>query len=258
MINRLGYGLLNKVVLCFPTNFWGDLDSETFGFAGAGLVGEFYMFWNFAPSTGQPTLVALNSGNAAIALEQVPDAQIVEKALAVLRVIFKVRRSGFVAPSLHPLTSRVSSFAGQGGAAADGDGRHALGLGPVLHGLVLVRRRRGLLFRFTRGSTHRCRPPPATSPLAAAALITTRWRSPWLRTRRARRRSSSPASTRAATTRPPCTARAYPATVLIGGARDVVTYPPTLFGPCIDRYLSGLREAARIVDTIPAFRPAMS
>jgi lysine-specific histone demethylase 1 len=66
VIARLGYGLLNKVVLCFPNVFWDGLEAETFGFAGAGLVGEFYMFWNFAHSTGQPTLVALNSGNAAI------------------------------------------------------------------------------------------------------------------------------------------------------------------------------------------------
>jgi hypothetical protein len=53
-------------VLCFPAPFWGDLTMETFGYAGAGLVGEFYMFWNITAATGQPTLVAFNSGNAAI------------------------------------------------------------------------------------------------------------------------------------------------------------------------------------------------
>ena len=62
-IERLGFGLLNKVVLCFDEAFW-DQKTDTFGSCQdpGGVVGELYMFWNFLPCTGKPVLLALNAG----------------------------------------------------------------------------------------------------------------------------------------------------------------------------------------------------
>lgn len=89
VVQRLGFGVLNKVVLCFSTAFWSDVDMDMFGFCGSSTVGELYMFWNFLPATKQPTLVALNAGKAARVLEEMSDEEIVSRALGVLRTIFK-------------------------------------------------------------------------------------------------------------------------------------------------------------------------
>jgi len=90
-IDKLGFGLINKVVLCFESQFW-EAGLDTFGYCmdeDEGLNGELYMFWNFMKSTGQPVLIALNVGKAAQVSEQEPDDVIVEKALKVLGRIFK-------------------------------------------------------------------------------------------------------------------------------------------------------------------------
>jgi lysine-specific histone demethylase 1 len=88
-IERLGFGLLNKVILCFDAPFWTQ-KTDTFGSTQTpdGVVGELYMFWNFMPCTGQPVLLALNAGAAAITSEAESDATVVGKAVTVLRKIF--------------------------------------------------------------------------------------------------------------------------------------------------------------------------
>ena len=90
-IERLGFGLLNKVILCFDTAFWTS-KFDTFGCCSppSGIVGELYMFWNFMPTTGQPILLALNAGEAAKESEQHSDEAVVAKAIAVLRNVFGV------------------------------------------------------------------------------------------------------------------------------------------------------------------------
>ena len=46
------------------------------------------MFWNFEPSTGAPTLLALTAGRAAIDMEAEEDNVIVAKALDKLKSVF--------------------------------------------------------------------------------------------------------------------------------------------------------------------------
>lgn len=65
VINRLGFGLLNKVVLLFPHVFWDD-DKDYFGITrdGTSVRGEGYLFWNLHRVMGAPVLVALVAGEA--------------------------------------------------------------------------------------------------------------------------------------------------------------------------------------------------
>eukprot|EP00053_Salpingoeca_punica_P008978 m.80214 g.80214 ORF g.80214 m.80214 type:complete len:299 (+) comp14832_c0_seq2:755-1651(+) len=88
-INRLGFGVLNKVILCFQESFWEDR-TDLFGFCdGKPVSGELFLFWNFYPATKQPVLVALTSGVAALNMEEMNEADIIRDAVAVLRKIFK-------------------------------------------------------------------------------------------------------------------------------------------------------------------------
>lgn len=50
--------------------------------------GLFYIFWNTMKTSGAPTLVAMMAGNAAYAVENVTDAQLVEEAQTSLAQIF--------------------------------------------------------------------------------------------------------------------------------------------------------------------------
>lgn len=64
-INRLGFGLLNKVVMLFPRVFWDD-DKDYFGITSNSNEprGEGYLFWNLHRIMGAPVLVALIAGEA--------------------------------------------------------------------------------------------------------------------------------------------------------------------------------------------------
>merc|ERR1719461_2637676 len=62
-IQRLGYGNLNKVILCFDRIFW-DNTSNLFGHVGSTTAsrGELFLFWNLYKA---PVLLALVAGEAA-------------------------------------------------------------------------------------------------------------------------------------------------------------------------------------------------
>ncbi|KAI5750961.1 lysine-specific histone demethylase 1A [Diaphorina citri] len=85
-IRRLGYGLLNKVVLCFDKIFW-DPAENLFGHVGSTTAsrGELFLFWNLYQA---PVLLALVAGEAASILEDVSDETIVGRCIAVLKGIF--------------------------------------------------------------------------------------------------------------------------------------------------------------------------
>ncbi|CAB4063611.1 Lysine-specific histone demethylase 1A,Lysine-specific histone demethylase 1 homolog 2,Lysine-specific histone demethylase 1 homolog 1,Protein FLOWERING LOCUS D,Lysine-specific histone demethylase 1 homolog 3,Possible lysine-specific histone demethylase 1 [Lepeophtheirus salmonis] len=85
-IKRLGYGNLNKVVLCFDRAFW-DSDSNLFGHVGSTTAsrGELFLFWNLYKA---PVLLALVAGEAAAIMENVSDDVIVGRCIAVLKGIF--------------------------------------------------------------------------------------------------------------------------------------------------------------------------
>ncbi|KAJ3362130.1 hypothetical protein GGF31_001814, partial [Allomyces arbusculus] len=91
-IARLGFGVLNKVVLVFQEPFW-DLAADSFGFlnpmdpATQSYVptrGQSYLFWNMSPVVKLPVLVGMIAGDAAVRLEAEPDQVIVQDAIKIL------------------------------------------------------------------------------------------------------------------------------------------------------------------------------
>jgi monoamine oxidase len=99
-INRMGFGLLNKLILVFERPFW-DTERDMFGLLrlprdNAGLQqsdykqcrGQFYLFWNCIDTSGLPVLIALIAGDAAHEAERTPDAFLVEDCLHSLRDVF--------------------------------------------------------------------------------------------------------------------------------------------------------------------------
>jgi monoamine oxidase len=95
-IQRLGFGVLNKVVLVFREPFW-DVNTDTFGFLNpqdleTGLYetarGKCFLFWNMTPVVKLPVLIALLAGEAAVRLEQQPDQTIVKETLDVLQRLY--------------------------------------------------------------------------------------------------------------------------------------------------------------------------
>ncbi|XP_063826810.1 lysine-specific histone demethylase 1A [Ostrinia nubilalis] len=85
-IKRLGYGNLNKVILCFERTFW-DPSANLFGHVGTTTAsrGELFLFWNLWSA---PVLLALVAGEAAAVMENVTDDVIVGRCIAVLKSIF--------------------------------------------------------------------------------------------------------------------------------------------------------------------------
>ncbi|MFN3255586.1 MAG: FAD-dependent oxidoreductase [Ilumatobacter sp.] len=85
-IDRLGMGLLDKVVLTFDERFWDDV--EVIGFVGlsAGLFVEWY---DLTELLGRPALLGFNAADVARELEQRGDDEIVAAALDALRTMFE-------------------------------------------------------------------------------------------------------------------------------------------------------------------------
>ena len=88
-IQRLGFGVLNKVVLEFAEVFWDD----TVDYFGAtaketDLRGRCFMFWNVRKTVGAPVLIALVVGKAAVDGQNVSPSDHVNHAVMVLRQIF--------------------------------------------------------------------------------------------------------------------------------------------------------------------------
>jgi monoamine oxidase len=87
-IARLGFGVLNKVVLLFDSVFWSDA-TDYFGYSGAAedTRGYYYIFWNIYLAMKSPVLIALVTGNAAEQVEQRDEREVVAEVVAVLRRI---------------------------------------------------------------------------------------------------------------------------------------------------------------------------
>ncbi|KAK2578936.1 hypothetical protein KPH14_011141 [Odynerus spinipes] len=85
-IQRLGFGNLNKVVLCFERIFW-DPTANLFGHVGSTTAsrGELFLFWNLYKA---PVLLALVAGEAACVMENVSDDVIIGRCISVLKTIF--------------------------------------------------------------------------------------------------------------------------------------------------------------------------
>ncbi|KAK9271142.1 hypothetical protein L1049_026731 [Liquidambar formosana] len=88
-IQRLGFGVLNKVVMEFPEVFWDD-SVDYFGATAeeTNQRGQCFMFWNIRKTVGAPVLIALVVGKAAIDGQNMSSSDHVNHALLVLRKLF--------------------------------------------------------------------------------------------------------------------------------------------------------------------------
>ncbi|KAJ5638021.1 hypothetical protein N7490_007900 [Penicillium lividum] len=100
-IKKLGFGLMNKVILVFDEPFWDDT-RDLFGLLHEPTVhdsmnpedyaknrGRCYMFWNCLKTTGLPVLIGLMAGNAAYDTETTSDDTIISEVVSQLRNVFK-------------------------------------------------------------------------------------------------------------------------------------------------------------------------
>lgn len=100
-INRLGFGVLNKLVLVYEKAFW-DVDQDMFGLLRESDTpgsldqedyvrnrGKFYLFWNCIKTSGRPVLIALMAGEAAVQAECTSDAELVTGVTKELRRMFR-------------------------------------------------------------------------------------------------------------------------------------------------------------------------
>ncbi|KAL2231473.1 UNVERIFIED_CONTAM: Lysine-specific histone demethylase 1 [Sesamum indicum] len=88
-IGRLGFGLLNKVAILFPYDFWGG-EIDTFGHLteDPNMRGEFFLFYSYSSVAGGPLLVALVAGEAAVKFERMSPIESVSRVLEILKGIF--------------------------------------------------------------------------------------------------------------------------------------------------------------------------
>ncbi|KAF7101906.1 hypothetical protein CFC21_103116 [Triticum aestivum] len=88
-IQRLGFGLLNKVAMVFPSVFW-DEEIDTFGCLNkeSSKRGEFFLFYSYHTVSGGAVLVALVAGEAALEFEKVDPVVTLHRVLGILRGIY--------------------------------------------------------------------------------------------------------------------------------------------------------------------------
>ncbi|XP_022734993.1 lysine-specific histone demethylase 1 homolog 2-like [Durio zibethinus] len=88
-IERLGFGLLNKVAMVFPHVFWGE-DLDTFGCLNdtSNNRGEFFLFYSYHTVSGGPVLIALVAGEAAQTFERTDPSLLLHRVLSKLRGIY--------------------------------------------------------------------------------------------------------------------------------------------------------------------------
>ncbi|KAH0459785.1 hypothetical protein IEQ34_010448 [Dendrobium chrysotoxum] len=91
-INRLGFGLLNKVAMLFPYVFWGE-ELDTFGCLNKDREkrGEFFLFYCYHTVSGGALLTALVAGKAALTFELTDPVALLHNVLGVLRGIYRPR-----------------------------------------------------------------------------------------------------------------------------------------------------------------------
>ncbi|CAJ2636546.1 unnamed protein product [Trifolium pratense] len=89
-IERMGFGLLNKVAMVFPHVFWGE-ERDTFGCLNEKSHdrGEFFLFYGYHTVSGGSALIALVAGEAAQTFETTDPSILLNRVLAILKGIFQ-------------------------------------------------------------------------------------------------------------------------------------------------------------------------
>jgi lysine-specific histone demethylase 1 len=85
-IQRLGFGLLDKVAMVFPHVFW-DENIDTFGCLNkdSSKRGEFFLFYSYHTVSGGAVLIALVAGEAALEFEKVDPIVSLHRVLGILK-----------------------------------------------------------------------------------------------------------------------------------------------------------------------------
>ncbi|MBI5515996.1 MAG: FAD-dependent oxidoreductase [Deltaproteobacteria bacterium] len=86
-VGALGVGVLDKLALRFDTAFWRGSGAELLAYASA-TAGEWAELYDFTDHLGAPVLMLFNAGSVARAFERETDAQLVDRAMVVLRRLF--------------------------------------------------------------------------------------------------------------------------------------------------------------------------
>ncbi|RDL34723.1 Uncharacterized protein BP5553_07851 [Venustampulla echinocandica] len=99
-IQRIGYGILNKLVLVYREPFW-DQSRDIFGTLRNppdrfsldqadyfSQRGRFFQWFNCTKTSGLPTLIALMAGDAAFQTEKTSNEAVIAEATAVLKTVF--------------------------------------------------------------------------------------------------------------------------------------------------------------------------
>lgn len=102
-IQRLGFGVLNKVILVYKEAFW-DKERDIFGMLQtptnrlslnqkdyASRRGRFFQWFNVTNTTGMPCLLALMAGDAGYDTEVTPNDELIAEATEVLRMRYGAR-----------------------------------------------------------------------------------------------------------------------------------------------------------------------
>lgn len=102
-IGRLGFGVLNKVILVYKEAFW-DRDRDIFGTLQTptnrlslhqkdyvSRRGRFFQWFNVSNTTGMPCLLALMAGDAGYDTEITPNDELIAEATEVLRMRYGAR-----------------------------------------------------------------------------------------------------------------------------------------------------------------------
>ncbi|KAL5061785.1 hypothetical protein RYX36_023522 [Vicia faba] len=91
-IEKMGFGLLNKVAMVFPHVFWGE-ESDTFGCLNENSQdrGEFFLFYSYHTVSGGSTLIALVAGEAAQNFETTDPSILLHRVLTTLKGIFNAK-----------------------------------------------------------------------------------------------------------------------------------------------------------------------
>lgn len=134
-ISKLGFGLLNKVVLVYDDQFWeNDIDllgrvptSDTLETENTiDTKGRFYMFWNCTThACGRPVLVALMAGDAAFTCETTENDILIQEATRILRRIYPQKQIPVPSESIvtrwgsDPFARGSYSYIGTNGTGAD-------------------------------------------------------------------------------------------------------------------------------------------
>ncbi len=83
-IDRLGMGILDKLYLSFEQPFW-DVDKTWIQIADTDLSrGQFNGWLNLLPALDLPVLLAFNAGSAALALAELDDQALIQRAITAL------------------------------------------------------------------------------------------------------------------------------------------------------------------------------